>query len=162
VVAVLAGVGVVRAGSWLWADGRRAWAIGLGVVALVATVPRIASVPSLLDEVASRAPVEDDLDDVLDEVGRDRLLACDGLAVDGVGLLRMGVAWKLDLPVGAVGLDLDDEAGPPRGVMLMRAGGPRDRAIARQDHTTVVLRTDEWAVLAVNCPAADVDAPHDG
>ncbi|MDE0802123.1 MAG: hypothetical protein OSA99_02250 [Acidimicrobiales bacterium] len=155
VACVLAGVGVVRL---LRAplDGRRR-VVAIAVVALAALllIPRVVGVPSVIAEAADRAPVEDDLDAVLDAVGRDRLLSCGALAVDGVGLLRTAVAWKLDVPQHRVTLDL----GPsPTGVMVMRSGGPRDEAISRQDHTTPIVRSTHWVALAIDCDSAVPDS----
>ena len=152
VLCVLAAVGAVRV---LRAPRTVPVVVAVGLGALL-LLPRLSGIPSVVRDAADRAPAEDDLDAVLDAVGEDRLLSCGGLAVDGVGLLRTSVAWKLDLPQHRVTLDLDGS--PPTGVMVMRAGGPRDEAISRQDHTEPVLRSTHWAVLAVNCPSALPDS----
>lgn len=150
---VLAGAGVVRL---LESSRRRGLALAVTALAALLLAPRLAGIPTVLSEAADRAPVEDDLDNVLDTVGRERLLSCDGLAVDGVGLLRTAVAWKLDVPLHRVTLGLDDAA--PTGVMIMRAGGPRDEAISRQDHTTPIIRSTHWAALAIDCDSALPDS----
>lgn len=151
-VCVLAGTGVARAVHRLRVGDplRPALALAAG---LALTVPRLAGIPAVVEEVAERAGVEDDLDHVLGAVDRATLLACDDIAVEATGLLRPAVAHKLDLPLHAVPTDLVDGAG----VMLVRTGGTRHRAIARQDHTDVVLESSDWTVLAVRCPAAAPD-----
>ena len=157
VLAVFAGVGAARAWGRLRASGRPLVGVALVAVLVAGSVPRVAALPSLLDGVAERAPVEADLDHVLSEVGSDRLLACGDLAVESTGLLRMAVAWKLDVPLAVADGGLDDAVdadGSPHGVALVRTGGRRDLAISRQDHTVPVLRSAEWSVLAVGCPAA--------
>lgn len=153
VLCVLAAVGVVRL---LGSSRRRGLALAAVALAGLLLVPRVAGVPSVLTEAADRASVEDDLDAVLAAVGRDRLLSCGGLAVDGVGLLRTAVAWKLDVPLHRVTLGLEDD--PPTGVMIMRSGGPRDEAISRQDHTTPIVRSTHWVALAVSCDSALPDS----
>lgn len=147
----LAGIGVVRSVGRTRLPAMLA--VGVGALLLV---PRLSGVPSVLAEVADREPVEEDLDHLLETVGRDRLLSCGGLAVDGRGLLRTAVAWKLDVPLHRVTLGLDEVS--PRGVMIMRAGGSRDEAISRQDHTETVLRSQEWVALAIDCPSAVPDS----
>lgn len=147
VVCAVAGIGAVRV--WDRARDRGVRAVVV-VGALAFAAPRLIGLGPVVAEVVDRAALEDDLDAVLAAVGPDTLFACDDIAVDGVGLLRPAVAWKLDLPLHAAPRDLVDGTG----VMLVRTGGDRDVAISRQPHTDVVLRTDEWSVLAVRCPAA--------
>lgn len=155
VACVLASVGLIRLLRAPPDSQRRAMTMAVVALAALLLVPRIVGVPSVLAEAADRAPVEDDLDVVLDAVGRDRLLSCGALAVDGVGLLRTAVAWKLDVPHHRVTLDLGTSS---TGVMVMRSGGPRDEAISRQDHTTPIVRSTHWVALAINCDSALPDS----
>ncbi|MDZ7676200.1 MAG: hypothetical protein U5K30_14175 [Acidimicrobiales bacterium] len=153
VVCVLAGIGAARAWSALHGRGRAVLAAGLAAVAVLSLAPRVVDVVPLVESVTERGPVEAELDAALAEVGRERLLACDDLAVDAVGLFRTSVAWKLDLPLERVPVSLDADPRPV-GVMLVRTGGDRDVAISRQGHTVPVLRNAAWSVLAINCPSA--------
>lgn len=154
VVCVLAGVGVVRAAALLRTHDR-AWVTAAAVILALASLglvaPRAAGVGPVLAEVAQRSGVEDDLDRVLTRAGgRDALAACGEVAVAGRGLLRSAVAWKLDLPMHRVGLDLPDKTG----TMLLRAGSRRDRIISASPVAVTLARGSEWVAFAVRCPDA--------
>lgn len=152
VVCVLAGIGVVRAVRLF--GSRRALVAGAASVALVLLAPRVVGLIAVLDEAIDRVGVEDDLDRVLAEVPDEVLFACADIAVEAAGLLRPAVAWKLHLSLDEVPTDLVDGTG----VMIVRTDGRRDLAISRQDHTEPLLRSAEWSVLAVRCPAASATA----
>ena len=150
VVCVLAGVGVVRSFLALRRHGQLVLAGCLAVLAVGLAVPRIAGVVPVLDAVGERGRIEDDLDRVIELAGGAEVLAaCGEVAVEGTGLLRTSVAWKLDLPLHLVPRQLLDGSGG----MLLRAGGKRDRTLAHLPHVTELARTPEWVANAARCPA---------
>lgn len=152
-VCVLAGVGVVRAAASLGSRGRwsAAIAVPVALASLGLVAPRVVGIGPVLTEVAQRSEVEDDLDAVMARAGgRDALAACGEIAVAGSGLLRSAVAWKLDLPMHRVGLDLPDKTG----TMLLRAGTRRDRIISASPVAVTLARGTEWVAFAIRCPDA--------
>jgi hypothetical protein len=167
VVCVLAGIGAVQVAT-LARPPRGAGVtvlavlVALGSLALVA--PRVVGLGPVLAEVAHRSDAEADLDRVMARAGgRGALTACGAVAVEGRGLLRTAVAWKLELPLHAVGLDLRDivvDAPPlpagnePSGTMLLRTGGRRDRLVGASDAAVELARGAEWVAYAVRCPEA--------
>lgn len=155
VVCVLAGIGLVRLVTEL--GSRRgspvlATVAAVSVVASVALIlPRVTGVVSVLDGVARRGHLEDDLDRVIERAGgAETLAACGEVAVDGPGLLRSAVAWKLDLPLHRVPLELSGHSG----VMLRRAARLGDEKVSEQPPGVVLARSPEWVVSAVACPPA--------
>jgi hypothetical protein len=62
----------------------------------------------------------------------------------------MALAWKLGLPLGAVGR----RPGDAPGVVFARLGGPQDRTLSTENRPDVVplARSAEWVVYALACP----------
>lgn len=153
-VCVLGGVGAVHLARLVRADdrtGTRAVALVGAIAGIALVLPRAGGVPTVLAEARDRARLEQDLDRVLEAAGgREQLGACGDVAVTGRGLLRSSVAWKLDLPLHAVQLGIDDGTG----TVIVREGGRRDRAVATTPGSVELARTDEWVVAAVSCPDA--------
>jgi hypothetical protein len=153
-VCVLAGVGVVRLVERR-PDRRRATA---GILLLVALfgLPRLASLPELLGDMAERSRIDRGLSTVVDEVGRDALLACGPVLVDRAdraGAAPPALAWRLDVPIGAVRPLTRDWSGEGPATVLARTGGRRDGELAGRPATEVgrLVRDGEWTVYAVGC-----------
>lgn len=154
ILCVLAAVGAVRAVTVVL-HRRSAVPAALLVAASVAlVVPRAAGVVPILDAVGDRGHIETDLDRVIDEAGGRALASCGEVAVEGHGLLRTAVAWKLDVPMKSNPLQLSDGTGS----ILLRAGGRRDRVVAASPHAEEVARGSEWVAYAVRCPSAVPDS----
>lgn len=153
VACVLAGVGVVRG---LAALRSRALlpAVLAATVGITLTVPRAAGVIPVLEAVGERGHLEVDLDRVIDEAGASALTACGEVAVEGSGLLRTAVAWKLDVKMRLNPLQLSDGSGS----LLLRDGGRRDRIVSASPHAAELARADDWVAHAVRCPSALPDS----
>lgn len=155
VACVLAGIGVVR-GVSAFRERREGALLGpVAVVTVLASValvvPRVAGAVSVLDAVGRRGHLEDELDQVIERAGgAATLAACGEIGVDGHGLLRTALAWKLELPLHRVPRELTGSSG----VMLVRAGGPVDTEISAQPSARVLVRSSEWVAFAVDCPGA--------
>lgn len=151
---VLAGIGAARGLGALRRAGRPVLA-GVAVIAsVVALVPRASGVVPVLEEVAERGQVEHDLDRVIALSGGSVALAsCGEVAVEGTGLLRSAVPWKLDLPLRLSPRQLSDGTG----TLLLRAGKSRDRTVSTSPLAVELARTEEWVAYAVRCPSA---GPH--
>ncbi len=150
VLCVLAGVGAVEAVRVATPAVGRAVAVGALVAA---TAPflyvRAAGLGDVLQEVDARAALAEDLAASIARAGgRDAVLGCGAVNVDGSSLLRPAHAWELDVPLDRIG---DDVLG--NGVSFVVAGGPEDVELGAADPRRVRLltRTDAWAVFAVGC-----------
>jgi hypothetical protein len=150
VLCVLGGVGAVEAVRIATPAVGRAVAIGaLLVVAGPFVLVRAAGVGGVLHEVDARAALADDLAASIERAGgRDAVLGCGAVNVDGSSLLRPAHAWELDVPLDRIG---DDVLG--RGVSWVVAGGPEDVELTAADPRRVqaLTRTGAWAVFAVGC-----------
>ncbi|MFP3899689.1 MAG: hypothetical protein ACLFXM_02460 [Acidimicrobiia bacterium] len=151
VVAALAGVGVAE----LLADqrARTRWLLPAvaGLAAVPFLVPRVLGLADVADEVVSRGRHQDDLPAAIEHAGgRDRVVACGDVAVEGSSLLRPAVAWHLDVPLHR--LTTTPTEGPA--VALVLSGGREDRRLADGPQAGLELlgRSDRWAVYAVGCP----------
>lgn len=151
---VLAGIGAVRAVAAL---RRRPSVVPLAVVVVAGialATPRAAGVVPILGAVAERGHVEADLDRVIADAGGRALASCGEVAVEGSGLLRTAVAWKLEVPMHRNPLQLSDGSGS----LLLRDGGRRDRAVGASPHAEELARGSEWVAYAVRCPSALPDS----
>ncbi len=147
---VLAGVGAVEAVRVTTPVVGRAAAVGALVVAAAPFLfVRAAGVDEVLLEVDARAALAEDLAGAIDRAGgRDAVLGCGAVNVDGSSLLRPAHAWHLDVPLDRIGDDpLED------GVSFVVAGGPEDVELGAADPRRVRLltRAGAWAVFAVGC-----------
>jgi hypothetical protein len=149
-VCALAGVGAVRLVRA--ADGRRPAAAALAGAAVVLALPRLAGLADVGAEVRDRGRVEDEIPAAIAAAGgREAVLACGAVAVDGASLVRPGVAWALDVPLRRVGLP--PAAGPA--VVFALAGGREDTRLLAAGDARPIGRTASWQVHAVGCPALD-------
>lgn len=156
VLCVLAGIAVGWAVAATHGIGLRV-AAALAVVA--ACVPfateRAGWLPAQLAAANNRATVEADLDQVLDRLGRDRVLGCAPVVIDTASPaveLRPALAWKLGLPIGGITHPLV----PGRSVVFAQAGGPLDLTLIAAPPPGVGLldRSERWAVYGHDCPAS--------
>ncbi len=122
-----------------------------GLAAVPFLVPRVLGLADVADEVVSRGRHQDDLPAAIEQAGgRDRVVACGDVAVEGSSLLRPAVAWHLDVPLHR--LTTTPTEGPA--VALVLSGGREDRRLAEGPQAGLELlgRSDRWAVYAVGCP----------
>ncbi|MEM8745481.1 MAG: hypothetical protein AAGF91_02170, partial [Actinomycetota bacterium] len=155
-VCVLAGVGVARLVAVL-ADGQRrsvVVAVALGVVAVVTVSvgqlwDRVTGLEDVVSEIRARAFLSEDLPDVIDAAGgKEAVLACGTVAVQGVTLLLPSVAWELDVPISE--LRTTPEEGPA--VWFIIANGRVETELLASDESVRTLaRSAVWAVHAVDC-----------
>lgn len=131
--AIVGGVGVARAAARGFAPGAGRSGLALPAIAalLLATAGigvRAAEVPGDLDTIEARTRSQEDLLDLADRVGSDRLLSCGGKVRATQILAQTLLAWKLDAPIEAVKV----RRHPLYGVALSTKPLPRGQVIARQ------------------------------
>ena len=155
VLCVLAGVAV----AWTVSAPRRALlrtglALALLAAAVPAALPRMAWLPAQFEAAAHRAAFEADLDRMLAELGRDRLVSCGlPLGLDSAPPaveFRPALAWKLDVPLAASAHSVVNGTG----VSFTQRGSPIERNLAAQPLADArpVQRTERWVVYAQRCP----------
>jgi hypothetical protein len=86
----------------------------------------------------------------VDEVGRERIVACGGQVVSTDLFTQTALAWKLDVGLGSIRLSRDEL--PSSGAVFIGPGAPADaRArIATQDAEELGAR-GEWILYALDC-----------
>jgi hypothetical protein len=155
VLCVLAGVAV----AWTVSAPRPALlrtglALALLAAAVPAALPRMAWLPAQFEAAAHRAAFEADLDRMLAELGRDRLVSCGlPLGLDSAPPaveFRPALAWKLDVPLAASAHSVVNGTG----VSFTQRGSPIERNLAAQPLADArpVQRTERWVVYAQRCP----------
>jgi hypothetical protein len=153
VACILAGIGAVRAVGAVPAGAPRALAVAalVAIIAFAAT-PRVLGIPDVLDEVREQAKVEDDLLDVIDQLGgSETLLDCGPVSVDGWGGMRPALAWHLGEPLSRLGYGpLDAE-----GIVLARPDSRRHGTLTllADPEITVLATNDRWVVYGIGCPS---------
>ncbi len=157
VLCVLAGIAAARAVTAVDGIGLRLAAAAVLVVATVPfAAPRVQWLSMQLAAAADRAWLEEDLDRAITLAGgRDALLACGALAIDGtesVIQIQPALAWKLDVPLARVQYS---SAGLP-GMAIARNGSAMDVMLsaAPAPDSRVMARTPGWTVYALGCPAS--------
>lgn len=98
VISVVGAVGIARAGT----STRPALAVMALILALAGFGLRAADVPGDLRTVRAQSASLDDLFDLADRVGAERLLSCGGEVRVTQLLAQTALAWKLDEPIEAV------------------------------------------------------------
>jgi hypothetical protein len=142
---VLGAVGLVRLVQAVPAGRARGTAIvGLTLLAVVFAGPRVVGLADVADDVSERQAIEDDLLEVVDEVGRDRLLACGPVVADPRDLPQTALAWELDVPIDDVNRRADDDSY----VAVVGTDGRMIRALAEGE---VLAANERWTVIAVGC-----------
>ncbi len=153
-VCVLAGVGVVRVVARVPRPALRP-ALAAVLVALVVpfALPRITA----MEIQAGAAARLDELDRGLDVAirragGPGQVLGCGRVAVDQSGLAiaaRPALAWKLDVPLARV-----SGLGPGPGVTFALTGGDEAQRLSSVagPPTMVLARSEIWTVFASGCP----------
>jgi hypothetical protein len=134
-IAVVGAVGVARAGATAFSEGRPAVAIVTVAALLLATAGfglRAAEVPGDLRTVRAQSSSVEDLFELADRVGADRLLSCGGEVRVTQLLAQTALAWKLDEPIESVRVRRRPYYGValstrqlPLGTELARVGGWR-------------------------------------
>jgi hypothetical protein len=149
-VCVLAGIGCVRAWEWLRAHSSRA----LATTALVALILpfvliRAIGMAGVVSEVVERDRAVDDLDVAIAQAGgRDSVVRCGRVAIDDLGVPRLALAWKLDVPIH------DVRRPGRRAAVTFLSTRPRDAEPRRRPPPvtgTVVARTSAWEVVDPEC-----------
>ncbi|HEX7134205.1 MAG TPA: hypothetical protein VF228_16630 [Iamia sp.] len=151
---VLAGIGGVRLVA-LVGPGRPRVAVAAAVllVALLGVVPRADDLGREVRRIGDRDRFEEEVELALAVAGGpDAVTACRRVAVDEDSPARTSLTWMLDVPLGETKRAL---LGRP-GVVFDRRGTPT--AVALEGSTdpgvVVLARTDDWVVVAVDCPGA--------
>jgi hypothetical protein len=145
VVAVAGGVGLARAGAAAFSRGARRPPLATAVVAcLVLAVAgiglRVAAVPGDVRTLQAQAESLQDLFDLAERVGGERLLACGGDVRVTQLLSQTALAWKLEESIAAVPV----RRRPLYGVALSTRplpGGP------------VMARVGRWRATRLPCPS---------
>jgi hypothetical protein len=150
VVVALAAAGTLELWRLVQGSGDRrslAAALAVGLLGVGMLVPRTVGLADIVDEVAERGRLEDDLDRTIEAAGgATALRGCGAGVVTGGTLLRSAVAWKLDLPVSDVVLRVPDRPA----VLLLES--PRAIELARSRPGTVELAAGErWTAFAMRC-----------
>jgi hypothetical protein len=157
-VCVLAAVGVVRFAGAMPRGAPRAACVALVLaVSLPPMVSRALSLHVVSDGVTWRAHLERELDLALARAGGpDAVLACGRVSVSQSDVPRVAMAWKLDVPLHRV--ERRVPAGP--GVAFVRAGRRDDERLAARPpaEARLIGHSEEWAVYALSCPAANPSA----
>lgn len=154
-ICVLAAVGAVRLARAVPPSRARIAVIALASVASAWFVaPRLGAVGPQSEELVARHRLERQIDLALDRAGGPSAVRpCGKVVIDGPSTWRIALAWKLDRPLDQV--DRPPLAGS--GVAVARAGGRLDRGLrARvgQGEVEDLGRSVEWAIYAIDCPAA--------
>jgi hypothetical protein len=107
-ISVIGAGGIARAGARAFSEGRpvrRGLAAMVSAALLLAAVGfglRAADIPDDLRTVRAQSSSLDDLFDLADRVGRERLLSCGGQVRVTQLLAQTALAWKLDEPIESV------------------------------------------------------------
>jgi hypothetical protein len=163
VVSVLGGVGVAvlaQAAHGRIAFGRRrrtfarAAIVALAVLFVAQGAVRAARFPGQLEDAARLSDSIDTAFGLVDDVGRDHLVACKGQFVTSDLFTQTALAWKLD--VGLAGVDLSRVALTESGVAFIGPGaGDAQRLEAAPGEAVTLGARGEWTVYAVGCVAVD-------
>lgn len=132
-ISIVGGVGVARAGAKGFADdGGRGLLAVAAVAALLAAAAgfaaRGAELPGDLDTVERRTESTEDLFELADELGADRLFSCGGTVRVTQLLAQTALAWHLDEPIESIRVRRNPEYGvalsakPLPGKLLGRVG----------------------------------------
>ncbi len=105
-IAVVGAVGIARAGAAAFSGASRPVLAAVTVVALLLAAAglglRAAQVPGDLRTVRAQSSSLEDLFDLADQVGAERLLSCGGEVRVTQLLAQTALAWKLDEPIESV------------------------------------------------------------
>jgi hypothetical protein len=155
---VLGGVGVVR--SLAAIDGMRRSRERVAAIAAVAVVIgafgvqgaiRAAEIPGELASAARYSESVDELRELADDVGRERVAAC-GPPSTTAFLSMTALAWQLDVPLGDVGVRT--ETAPPTGVVFVDDDADARVRVAITAAGRPVGAAGRWNAYAVSCASA--------
>lgn len=146
-VRLLAAIDGMRA-----ADRRRPVAqvvAGAVVAALVIQgAVRAAEIPGELDSSAGFARGVDEIGDLVDEGGRERLTACPPLTTNDF-LTETALAWRLGVPISA--FDVRLTTAPEGGTAFVASGGPETSAAAIESVGSPLAHAGAWTAYAIAC-----------
>ncbi len=160
VICVLGGVGFVRLlaaiGGMRQADRRRALALALAGALItgfaVQGAVRAAEIPAELDGAADLGDRVEELSELVDRAGAERLRACPPLTSTDF-LTQTALAWKLELAIAAV--NVRAETPPVGGAAIVSAADPSPAAAAIAAAGTPIAELGEWSAYEISCePAA--------
>jgi hypothetical protein len=130
-IAVVGAVGIARAGASLSRERHRGPLLALVAVALLGAAAgfalRVSYLPGDLDTIEARTRSQDDLFELADRVGKERLLSCGGTVRVTQLLAQTALAWKLEEPIESVRA----VRRPRYGVVLSTRPQPRRPPFAR-------------------------------
>lgn len=160
VVCVLGGVGIVRVLAALngmrRADPRRraalALALAIGAGLLIQGAIRIASIPGELDRAAAFGRQITQQHELVDRVGRERILACEPVATTGF-LTQTALVWKLRLALDDV--PLRTKSAPPDGIAFVQDGEGDLAAAAIEREGKRVAANGAWGLYRLGCAKSD-------
>ena len=146
---VLAGIGAVRAyQSIVRRGGRVAFVVILLLVGLPFVAVRASGIRSGFQEMRTRDRVISDLDDVVEQAGgRDRIVGCGRVAISDLGVSRVALAWKLDVPISATHRSLDGR----HGVTFVVAADQARRRAEQKRGLVELASTREWVAYGAGC-----------
>ncbi len=158
VTCVLGAVGFVRLlaaiGGMRHADRRRALALAGALITAFAVqgAVRAADIPVELDRAAEHGDRVEELFELVDRAGVERLLACPPLTSTDF-LTQTALAWKLELAIAAVNVRY--ETPPVGGAAIVSAADPPSAAAAISAVGTPIAKLGEWSAYEISCgPAA--------
>lgn len=134
------------------ARARLAWLVAAAAVTAPSAIGRVSNLGALLDEVQGQAESVADLANTVEQVGdvKGLLDRCGPLAIDTGSVDRVALAWHAGVPIAEVARS----SGPPRGVMVVRAGGRTERGVIGQTDATRLAGHGIWSLYVIACPAA--------
>lgn len=150
VIAVAGGVGLARAGAAAFAPGQRRPVLAAAVLAclllaVAGTGLRAAAVPGDLGTIRTQTESLQDLFDLAERVGKERLLACGGAIRVTQLLSQTALAWKLEEPIAAIPV----RRRPLYGIALSTRPLPGG---------AVMARVGRWRATRLPCPPATATA----
>jgi hypothetical protein len=143
--AIAGGVGLARAGAAAFAPGSRRPALAAAVAAALALALggfalRAAEVPGDVRTIEAQTESLEDLFDLADRVGSERLLSCGGAVRVTQLLSQTALAWKLDQQIAAVPV----RRHPLYGIVLNVRPIPG---------AVVVAQAGRWRATRLPCPS---------
>ncbi len=159
VACVLGGIGIVRLVAAIdgmrLVDRRRPAAIALAGTLLAGLalqgVVRAAEIPGEIERAADYGEQVDGLTGLVDDLGRDHLVACEPVASTDF-LTETALAWKLELPIEAI--QVRTETAPATGTAFVLAGGRSPAAEAIDGSGTKIAELGEWSAYEISCGPA--------
>jgi len=109
---------------------------------------RAAEIPGELDSSAGFARGVDEIGDLVNEGGRERLTACPPLTTNDF-LTETALAWRLGVPISA--FDVRLTTAPEGGTAFVASGGPETSAAAIESVGSPLAHAGAWTAYAIAC-----------